>query len=535
MMRSKVMSLLWENWRCTRWIFIQSCILAIAGRMLYLVGFIDLEASVTASKLVWFIGFSLLSLFLFIGHCEGQDLKLSFPEQLFRYPVDTRTLVAVYMMFGITAIAVQALIFFGFEMLFFDSVNFKWPYLLIFLSTYTILQTISWSSWIPGTKFHLLLAFLLCCSLCFPMYAIFSDGIIFSTGINALCLIIILICCGISFLSVSAHRHNRLNSTWKQAGRVFTIFPQKPSRPFKSALQAQTWFELRQTGHLFPVAFLLLIIMVLIIALVICLDRWIRYDVFLITQISNLIPFMAPLTIVAALMAGLFAFALYDREYNSGVSSFWMRRPLTTRSIAVARFKAIMISMTCVLVMLIVISLFLILYDWINGNLDINKATPVKWALKCDSTLETITFTILGLYAFILFYWTMLCIPMELLTGAGLAACIIWITSLLFGDTAAKYMANLMFAAVPVWVIIAFYRAKRRKLISTTMILISVFMFPLTIAALWAYPWFFTTTGLPEGLPDLNHSQIIYIIIGAMLPFMPIVATPIIIDKLRHR
>ena len=104
-MRSKVISLLWENWHQTRWILLHSCILAVAGRLLYLVGFIDLEASVTASKLVWFIGFSLLSLFLFIGHCEGQNLKLSFPERLFRYPVDTRTLVAVYMMFGIAAIA----------------------------------------------------------------------------------------------------------------------------------------------------------------------------------------------------------------------------------------------------------------------------------------------------------------------------------------------------------------------------------------------------------------------------------------------
>jgi len=533
-MHSKVMILLWERWKVTRWGLILSCLLTLLGRLLYLTGFINLESSIFFSKFFLLLGFSSLTLLLFLGHYEAQDLKFSFPERLFRYPVSTTTLIILYMGYGVAAIAIQALIFFGFEKLFFDPINFKWSYLLIFEITYITLQTMSWLSWIPKAGFRFLLLIPSYGSMSFSLFFFFGDGLNFSISIAILCIIIIFICFMISLSSVSAHRHYKWEFNRKWGDRHFTIFWRRPSRPFTSPLQAQIWFELRRTGQLFLIAFLMIIVMLLISVLIYCSVMWIRYEKFLFTPMSNLIPLIIPATIITAFIAGLFAFAVYSQDHNSGASGFWLRRPLSTGEMAVARLNATVLSMAKVFGIIILITFVLVIFDWNSGNLDIKTLTPVKWVLRYGSPLEIITMTILGLYGYALFYWTVLYISAELLSIAGLAIVITWITKLLFGDIAAEYVMNIMFAGVPVGLFIAFYIAKKRELITTATLLISAFMFPLAVLSLGAYPWY-SAVGLPKGLPDLNLLQGIYIIIGAMLPFVPIAATPLIMDKLRHR
>lgn len=534
-MHSKVMILLWERWKVTRWLLILSCLLPLLGRLMYLTGFTSLESSTFLSKFFWYIGFCWLTLVLFMGHCEAQDLKLSFPERLFRYPVRTRTLLLVYMGYGVMVIAIQAIIFLGFEKLFFDPINFKWSYLLILEITYIIVQTIAWLSWIPRAGLRFLLLIPSYGIMSFSLFYFFRGGLNFSMGITILYIIIIFICCMISLLSVSAHRHKTWEFNWKWIDRSFTIFRRRPSKPFASPLQAQIWFELRQTGHLFLIAFLMLIGMLLISVLVYCSVMWIRYEKFLFMPMSNLITLIVPLTILAALIAGLFAFAVYHHDHNSGVSGFWLRRPLSTRKMAVARLNATMLSIARVFGIIILITFVLIIFDWNSDKLDIKALTPVKWALKYSSPLEIITMTILGLYGYVLFCWTVLYISAELLSVAVIAILITGFTRLLFGETAADYVMTVLCAGVPVGVLIAFYIARRRNLVTSTTLVITVCIFPLAVIFLWAYPWFYSITGLPKGLPDLSQVQIIRLIAVATLPFIPVATTPLLMDKLRHR
>ena len=535
MMHSEAMILLWERWKITRWPLVLSCLLPLFGRLLFLTGFISLDDSIVASKLFWYFGFAILTMLLLVGHCEAQDMNFSFPERLFRYPVHTRTLLLVHMGYGIVTIAIQALLFLFFEKLFFDPMNFKWSYFLVLEITYIILQTMSWLSWIPATGFHLLILIPSFGSLSFSLFFFFGDGLPFSMSTTILYIITLLICFMISLLSVSAHRHHAWKFDWEWIGRLFSVFQRRPSKPFSSPLQAQIWFELRQTGHVFPITFLMVIVTVLISVLVYCTVMWIRYEDFLFTPMSNLITLMVAATILAAFIAGLFSFALHHNDHNSGVSSFWLRRPLSTRKMAVARLNATVLSITRVFAMIILVAIILVIFDWNSDKLDIKTLTPVKWALKYASPLEIIIMTILGLYGYALFYWTVLCLSWELLTIAGIAVLITWIAKLLLGDIAAEYVMNVLFAGVPIVLITSFFVAKRRNLITTGTLLISAFALPLAMLSFCAYPWHYSAVGLPKGLPDLSLLQVVYVVIGATLPFIPVALTPLIMDKLRHR
>ena len=535
-MYSKINVLLWECWKITCWILIMSCILSLSGRLLYLTGFIGLEDSVVASKLTYFIGFSILSLFLFIGSSKPNDLKLTFPERLFRYPVSTQTLITVYMGYGIVAIAIQAFVFFGFEMLFFNSPNIRWSYFFIFETTFIILQTISWLSWIPGAMFHFIFCILSSISIYLSLYTFWDESISFSTGNIFLCLFIILICWAVSLMIVSTHRHNKWNFDRRWGDRYFTIFNRKPSRPFPSPMQAQIWLELRQIGHLFTIGFLSIIIPFIIIIPVYRVVMRIRYVDFPFSPISNIVAeYIFPLTILAALISGLFMFAVYQRHTDSGVSTFWIIRPLSTRKMAMARLNAIIISMARIFGAIILIILIFFISDWINGKVDLKTLTPVKWALKYDSPVEIITMTTIGLYGYLLFCWALLSMNAGVLTVGGLAILITGITKLFLGDTAAEYLINMMSVGVPLVLLFAFYIAKQRNLITTTTILTAGFIFPLIVVSLWAFPWFYSANGLPEGLPDLYFTQIVRLMCVAALSFYPLVLTPLIMDRMRHR
>jgi hypothetical protein len=262
---------------------------------------------------------------------------------------------------------------------------------------------------------------------------------------------------------------------------------------------------------------------------------WIRYEAFLFTPMSNLIPFMVAVIILAAFISGLFSFALHHNDHNSGASSFWLRRPLSTRKMAVARLNATALSIARVFFMMILIAIILVIFDWNSDKLDIKAFTPVKWTLRYPSPLEIMTMTILGLYGYALFYWTVLCLSWELLWVGGIVVFITWIAKWLLGDTAAEYVMNILFAGVPIVLITAFFTAKRRNLITTGTLLISAFVLPLAMLSFCAYPWHSSAVGLPKGLPDLSLPQVVYIVIGAVLPFIPVATTPLIMDKLRHR
>jgi hypothetical protein len=344
---------------------------------------------------------------------------------------------------------------------------------------------------------------------------------------NIICPIIILICLTISFFSVSAYRSGSWLNGFQWLGHFFNLFNRRSSKPFSSPLQAQIWFETRQTGYIFPLSALCFIGPML---------GYVMFSTVYMTvynmKYAPIVTFMFVVTIIAAFIAGGLVFGVLHRDYASGALSFWLRRPMVTRTLAIARLHSMARSLAWVIAIFAVVALVVVAYDWAIGVLDVKALSPVKWALKYSSPLETITMTVLGLYGFAIFYWTLLRLGLVLVFGIFVLSIITW----LIGDVAASWVWTALVVGLPLSVLIAFFVARLRNLITTGMLVCSACLFPLAVVSLWAFPWWLATgESMSKGLPILNQFQIILIIAGATLPFIPVIATPLKMEKLRHR
>lgn len=524
-MYSKVMMILWERWRRTYWAVIGACLLPLSGGLLYTLGDATVENAVNGVQVLFCLCFTLLIGWLLVGQCEMRNLDLAFPERLFRFPLRTATLLTVYMGYGVVAVAFPTLIVFGFVELFFEPISNRWTILLVLETVYIVLQTLSW---LGGPARFLCIAL----SLAF-VYTFLKVAAMFNLpiGINILCLIIILLCCGISLWSVSKYRHGGWLSSWQWVVSFLDLFIKRPSKHFSSPLQAQIWFEMRQTGYLFPLAALCFIGPMMGYAMF-----SVVYMALFNRQYAPMVPLMFGITIVAAFVAGWLVYGVFHRDYASGALSFWLRRPVPTRTLAVARLHAMMRSIGHVIAIFAVVALAVVAYDWAIGVLDVKALSPVKWALKYSSPLETVTMTVLGLYGFVLFYWILLWMALPLNGVTAAVFIIILLMRPLIGDLANSLVWGVLIIALPVSVLVAFYVARRRNLITTATVVYSACMFPVTVVSLWAFPWWLATKwSASKGLPILDQSQIILCIIAAILPFIPVVATPLLMDRLRHR
>ena len=160
-MYSKIMALLWERWRRTRWAVIAACLLPVFGRLLYVAGYVvdyTMLANINIVIISTFLGFPLLIFVLLAGHGESWYVDLAIPKRLFKFPVHTPVLISVYMGYGVATVALPFLILFGIEKLFFESVSFGWSTLLILETVYLSLQALSW---LGGPARFLCLALLL--------------------------------------------------------------------------------------------------------------------------------------------------------------------------------------------------------------------------------------------------------------------------------------------------------------------------------------------------------------------------------------
>jgi len=520
-MYSKVIALLWERWKTTRWALIAACLSPLLGPLMYKTGYTTLENAIHFTNTFWYIIFLMLMFYLLLGQCETKNVDVAFPKRLFRFPVRTTTLVMVYMGYGIVAIALPYLIIIGINELFFDLISDRWITLLIFITVYITLQTFSWVGW-PVLVFGLVLWVIGMIMLPFFTYTYHP---------NILCPIIILVCCTISFLSVSAYRHGSWIKGFQWIGSLLDIFRRKPSKSFESPLQAQIWFEMRQAGYLFPITALCFIVPMMgyVIFSVVYMAVFNR-------QYAPIVTFMFGATIVAAFVAGLLVYGVFYGDYSSGALSFWLRRPMTTRTLAVARLHAMMRSVGYLIAIFAVVTLAVVAHDWAIGMLDVKGLSPVKWALKYSSPIETVTMTVLGLYGFFLLYWIFLRMAFPLNGVLAAVAIIILLMRPFIGDVAVLLVWVVLIISLPISVLVAFYVARRRNLISTATAVYSACMFPVTVVSMWAFPWWLTTKwSASKGLHSLEQFQIILCIMAAILPFIPVVATPLIMDRLRHR
>jgi hypothetical protein len=527
-MYSKVMMLLWERWRRTHWAVIAACLLPVSGRLIYMAGSTPQENAVQLTAMYWNLGYMLLVVWLLVGQCEVRHMDLAFPNRLFKLPVCTTTFVTVYLGYGVVSMALPFLIFFGFEKLFLDSNSYPWSTLFMLETLYIVLQALSWLGG-PARFLCVILSLV-------GLYLLYTFSIMFSLpmGKNILYTIIMILSGVISYWSVSVCRHGAWLKEWKWASSFIDMFRKRSSRPFTSAMHAQIWFELRQTGYILPLSGLCVIGITLGITVSTVVISILRNGQF--HPMSSAVPFMFYFIAPAAAIGGLIAFAVFYREFASRAYIFWMRQPMATRTLAVARLYATAASLARLLGIFAIVILVIVVYDWAIGMFDIMALSPVKWALKSSSKPEAITMSLLGLFAFAVIYWTLFRAGPVLLIGNWILSILMIIPSMIWGwEVVWSQGLDALVFILPSSILCIFYLARRRNLITTGTLVIAVCLFPLVVVSLWAFPWWEAVFGSPKGHSDLNYTQIICVIAAATLPFIPVVGTPLLMDKLRHR
>jgi hypothetical protein len=171
-------------------------------------------------------------------------------------------------------------------------------------------------------------------------------------------------------------------------------------------------------------------------------------------------------------------------------------------------------------------------YDWAIGKLDINALSFMKQALEYNSKHEVIIMSVLGLFAFALFYWTLYRIGPILFIGnaiLNILISIIWNHKLVM-----PRVYDALAVILPLCVLGTYYVARRQNLITKKTLVFSACAFPVVVISLFTFPWS-DVLGFSVDLSNPNHIQIIYLISAGFVPFIPVVATPLIMNKLRHR
>ena len=184
-------------------------------------------------------------------------------------------------------------------------------------------------------------------------------------------------------------------------------------------------------------------------------------------------------------------------------------------------------SITRALVVLVVFALALVIRDWAFGILDLGQVLPSRWVSAFSSPFEVAAILLFTLGCLAVICWLLLRMPIIMMVitqtywgGVNVARSWRW-------ETMFTYLNILIFAGV----LIAFYVSKRRNLISKAALMRVTCVFAVVMAALWAFPWWLES----KAFLNLNQSQIILLISLAVLPFMPVAVTPLLMEKLRHR
>ncbi len=520
-MYNKILMLFWERWRRTRWVLLLACIFTAMTSILKYYGYHNVNSIISPSTVIFFLCTWTIIQNLIVSHCELKNPDLGLPTRLFRLPLSTTVLFSTNMGYGIMVIALPNLIFFILKM---STMNHVLNFLLIFETIYIVLQTLAW---LGGAARFLILA----ASLLF-VYAVYRITNISShMDLRFLLIIIIFLCFVISHWSISQYRQGAWLNSWKWGGFLPNIFSKKSQKPFRSAIQAQVWFEMKKTGYLLPIAALCLTGGIAIVPSVsMVVESYINNTQFY--PMSEIIPAMFVYTTAAAFISGMLTIATYYREYTSGSHIFWLRRPMSTQTLANANLYASLKGLAYLFIILLVLILAITVFDLSNGMFDIRSLSPVNWALKHSTKTEFFYMSILGLFAFIILCWFIFrsiflaCPPI-----CYIFPLLIFMHSMPWFQKVIGTLCVILLIAV----LAAFQEAKLRNLISTTTIVTAACIFPLIALSIWAFIWPEASFIIPNGYLNLNRWQILIMIGASSLPFISVVVTPFVMDKIRHR
>lgn len=187
-----VMALLWERWRRTRWAVITGILAPLTGWIVGAAGY-ETVGGLLALSLAFFSALILTGVLLF-GQCEMRSLNLGFPKRLFRFPVRTVTLLAVYLGYGVAAMALPFLSIFGYVKVFGGSFENWWTAFLILETAFVWLQTLAWLNGARAVFYFLVPSLTGAFTLLY-----LATSYLLSLETKIICPAIIVLCCGISY------------------------------------------------------------------------------------------------------------------------------------------------------------------------------------------------------------------------------------------------------------------------------------------------------------------------------------------------
>jgi len=525
-----VTALLWERRQRIRWAVTAAVAAPFIGWLIGTAGYIMVGGHVARS--LWFTGTILLAAALLFGQCEMQSLNLGFPKRLFRYPVRTATLLAVTMSFGVVAIGLPFLSILAYGWLFEGSVEGFWTVFLMVETGFVWLQTLAWLNG-AGAVFIFLLPSLIGGLTLLYLAANYLQ----SLDVNIICPAVIVLCCGISFWNLSADRRGSWISSRPWVDFLAGLFRRSRTKDFTSALNAQTWFETRQTGYLYPVAALGLVGAVLCARIAAVISSSDIPPPALIPY--NSIPEILRMIEVSAWLGGALSFAVYHRDRASGALSFRLRRPVSTQTLAVAQLKTPARSLVITLGIITVIISALFLRDWSIGA-QTGMASFIPQALKGGTIIEITLTAVPALFGLALFCWSVMQLPREtvlVIIALNLGHVMVWIyfggdvvrTDKFLASDPVRQIGSIVAFGLMIVTLRIINTARRRKLISTKTLVYIACAFPAAAASLSAFAMWI---GIINGWPSLLES--VYILSAAGVPFIPLATVPLSIAKRRH-
>ena len=409
-LRSPLSALAWEIWRQKRWWFCVSAALTIAAYVFNLCFPAAVRYTATGyDRLLPINGFMVAGTLLLIFGAfnytgfNPQKEWTGFPYHLFTLPVKTVVLVTVPLALGVLAVETVFVAWAKFAFTFNERMSAPWMAVLI--GAYMIFyQTILWvlaafrslrviTLALTGTSF-VGVAFL-------PALGEYISSPWLSEGFGmAMMAGLVVVAFFIAWFGVARQRFGggqRRNIVRAWLDWVEDRLPRR-ERPFRSAADAQFWFEWRRSGHLLPLCFAAILIVV-----VLPLSWHLRHDPNAVVWILGW-TLATPMILAVPIGKGFSKPDFWSPSLS--VSSFLATRPLATGEWIVIKMKVAALS--TILTWTLVLA-FLSAWLPLWANLDsLNSVRVVLWMVHGHSVYPQYILAGLGFIAAALVTWKFL-------------------------------------------------------------------------------------------------------------------------------
>lgn len=340
-MRSPVLALTWQLWRPQRWFWVgmglYTLILAVVCNLLLRGEVAQMVGAGGLMPLGYSAVIGIAFLALVTGGASDLGKNSGFPSWMFTLPVRTQCMVAWVMLNGTFGLVMA---FVAISCLILRPSGFDPPWWLAFIAP-TILAWIQVLSWTPFTfsivRLLLMITILTVVSMLPPLLAYFYEvraAIIMSSQLVLIAIAYPLAGYGV----VRARRGDAAEPRWlpRWVAQLAEWQPRR-QRPFRSASDAQLWYEWSRNGVFF---------LQILGCLLVCFGLIAAYRHFLILDQPDEDPWFELISMAAMLIlpAGLMSSGLGKADSRSGnpaFPSFLATRPIATTDFVVAKWRMV--------------------------------------------------------------------------------------------------------------------------------------------------------------------------------------------------